>query len=286
MKISNISFPHPVLGINPPGFEPDVVGDFRVTYQETITNKLKVEANYELLNSSQIAGLITRGDAVFACEVNCRKTAYRNIFTPQPNHPIEIDTELLRDEVEFDFYILASKDFDYIDEGKWHTDYQGKVFKVQKGMLLAYGGKKKTLIIWDPVSKQRNSLLTVEPGDDDVGPFEVDIYSETIDIYLPKKTFLIFSAIYESHPEYQNSFHASLAVPAIAKAFMAMESKDISQIEQIEEKKWYQSIKIRMETDSVLSAEDDPFKRAQRLLNNPFSLLSEGLLKSQIAEEE
>jgi hypothetical protein len=282
MKINNVSFPHPVLGINSIGFDPDVAGEFQVSYRETITNKFTVDLKYELLNSSQIIDLVNRGDAVFACEVNCRKTAYRNIFTPQVNHPIEIDVGFLRDEVELDFYILAAKDFDYIDEGKWHTDYQGKSFRVQKGMLLAYGGKKKTLIIWDPVSNKRNSLLTVEPGDEDIGPFEVDIYSETIDIYLPKKTFLIFSAIYDSHPEYQNSFHASLAVPAIAKAFMAMEGKDIS---QIEEKKWFQSIKIRLEEDSALSSEEDPFKRAQILLKNPFSLLSEGLVNSQSTED-
>jgi hypothetical protein len=124
--------------------------------------------------------------------------------------------------------------------------------------------------------------LTVEPGDEDVGPFEVDIFSETIDIYLPKKTFIIFSAIYDSNPEYQNSFHASLAVPAIAKAFMAMDGKDVS---QIEEKKWFQSIKIRLESDSALSSEEDPFKRAQLLLNNPFSLLSEGIASSQSIED-
>jgi hypothetical protein len=283
MKISNISFPHPVLGINPPGFDPDVTGDFKITYRETISNKVTLDIGCELLNSNQLAELVAKRIATFACEVNCRKTAYRNVFTLQTKHKLEIDAELLRDEVEIDFYILAAQDFDYTDEGKWHIDYQGKAFKVKKGMLLAYGGKKKTFIYWDPISNNRNSLLTVEPGDDDTGPFEVDIYSETIDIYLPKKTYLIFSSIYDTHPEYQNSFHASLAVPAIAKAFMAMDSKDIS---QIEEKKWFQSIKLRIEADTALASEDDPFKRAQILLNNPFSLLSEGLVKEQTVEED
>lgn len=273
MKLSNVSFPHPVLGINQ-GLEPDINGEFIVFYEDSVSDLYKVQIEFNLYQK-QINELIKLGNAAYACEVNCRKTAYRELYTTtDTSQSIVIPTDLLRDEVSWDFFVIATKDFNYTEKGEWHPDYKNKTFSVEKGMPLAYGGQKRRMIEWDPLSDRKNSLITVEPGTNDTGPFTVDLQSETINIFLPKKTFMLFEGIYASRPEYQDAFHASLVVPAIAKAITVMESSEGS---DLEEKKWFQTIDIKLENDPRLAAEDDPFKKAQMILENPFSSLSERL---------
>jgi hypothetical protein len=282
MKLSNVSFPHPVLGINQ-GLEPDINGEFIVFYEDSVSDLYKVNIEFNLYQN-QIKELINSGNAVYACEVNCRKTAYRELFTTSDtSQSIVISTDLLRDEVSWDFFVIATKEFNYTEKGEWHPDYKNKTFSVEKGMPLAYGGQKRRMIEWDPLSEGKNSLITVEPSKDDTGPFTVDLQSDTINIFLPKKTFMIFEGIYQSRPEYQDAFHASLAVPAIAKAISAMESSESS---DLEDKKWFQTIGIKLENDARLSAEDDTFKKAQMILDNPFSTLSQRLSVVSQNEEE
>ena len=288
MNISNISFPYPVLGLrgDEDSDDADVMGDFSAPCM------LKIDSNFNLkidfkLNSKQLEKLVANQTAVFACEVMCSKTAYRNVWTSFQNKlEIQIDTNLLRDQVVLDFYILANKGFEYIEEGGWHPDYNGRAFTIPRGAVLAYGGQRKELVEREPAdSTTGGSLIAVEPSKKEKGPFEVDLNSDRMTIYVPIETYSLFEKLYKHNPSYAPIFHSSLVVPALVEAITAMcESQDY------QEKKWYQAIDTKFSNDADLQKiemnQRNALPLAQSLVRYPFSEVTSALANDTNSESE
>jgi hypothetical protein len=264
----------------------DVMGDFSASCV------LKIDSNFDLkvdfnLNSKQLEKLVSKQIAVFACEVMCSKTAYRNVWTSFQNKlEIQIDTSLLRDQVVLDFYIVANQKFEYIENGGWHPDYDGRAFSIPKGAVLAYGGQRKEQVERESSdSSTGGSLIAVEPSNKEKGPFEVDLNSDRMTIYVPTETYNLFEKLYKHNPSYAPIFHSSLVVPALVEAITAM-----CESQEYQEKKWYQAIDTKYSNDSSLQKiemnQRNALPLAQTLVKFPFSEVTFALAKDTNSESE
>jgi hypothetical protein len=290
MKLSNISFPHPVLGLKLEEKElPDMNGLYNVTCSDNISRNAVFEINHEVLSRPDILKLIEDGCAAYATEVTCSKTAYRKLFvSTNPKQKVEVKTDLFRDRVELHFFIIALKSFSYSDpDGSWHPDYRGIQFDIEKGMLLAFGGYIMRMIPRGSAGQGVNSIITIDSKIDKEGPFDVCIDSESITILLPSSTFEKFADLYQNQPGYNETFHASLAVPALVEALKAM--ADTTNV-QYKEKMWYQAIEAKLDSEYRLTVNEldgeNLLELAQKIINNPFSILTNCLIDSANTEED
>jgi hypothetical protein len=289
MKLGNISFPHPVLGIKVEENEtPEVNGLYNIRCEHIIQEKTIFKINHRLINAIEIDNLIQNGHAIFVTEVSSSKTAYRKSFkSSAENQIVEIDTDNLRDLVVLNFFIIANNSFIYCDnEDVWHPDYKGAQFEISKGMPLAYGGQIKIIIERGNSSGGIRSLFNVETNNEKNGPFSVWLESETIDILVPEKAFSNFSNLYENQPGYDETFHAALAVPALYEALLAM--RDDQTLHN--ERRWYQALEAKLEADFKYKIDDldgaDLLQIAQKIINNPFTSLTESLIQIENTEED
>lgn len=292
MKLDNISLPHPVLGLtanNNDSEEADVMGLFEVTETLTIGQVVEAKIDYELCNP-QLNELIADGKASFACEVSCRKTAFREVFlSSSKNHKFTMPVDDLRDQIAFRYFILAISQFLYKDERGWHSDYQGQVFEIKRGMVLGYGGEAKHMLERKQAASKRGaSLISVLCGEKETGPFEVDPNGEALSIFLPKKIYAAFDGLYANNPSYAVNFHASLIIPALVHVLTLMHTEGGK--EEYGDKQWFQALDTQLSMDPKFRYfELTPAKSleiAQIMIDCPFSKLTESLAKVEPEECE
>lgn len=141
MRIDNVSFPYPVLGIsdditpslndtgcaNPSIQVTDEGGEFRVDVELKLTN-------------SDILAYIQKEAAEYAIEVHCRSTMYRNRFpSPDPVFSFRIKKVLLNDKLEFESFVVAKHDIPGYTNSGLNPDYEGHIINLHKGdILVAY----------------------------------------------------------------------------------------------------------------------------------------------------
>ena len=291
MKLDNVSLPHPVIGLvgdtSEGTSEADVMGLFEVSQDLEINSTINVAITYELLNCPQLLKLIEIGCAHYACEISCKKTACRSVYTStSKNQVIELSADEFRDQIVFEYFIIGKKNFVYADEGGWHPDYEGQSFDIKAGMVLGYGGSLKQMIVRDPsASKMSSALISVlcNPSDSGPGPFEVDVTQDVITLFLPKKTYIEFDALYTmANVHFNNQFHAALVMPAIAHALTLMWQDEGG---EYADRKWYQALDTKISKDPKLQkfGEKTPaiaLMVAQALIKFPFSRLTEEIIET------
>lgn len=138
MLYNNREYPHPVLGVG------DAVEGQFITHLSIKAGKkaIIIEPVFHLTNHD-LNTLITENLAVFAIQIYCRATMFRQLFKSNdaiPKH-ISIPTPELRESVELDFFICANDNISDYTNSSWHPDFNGFSFPVEKGDILAYGGK-------------------------------------------------------------------------------------------------------------------------------------------------
>ena len=141
MRIDNVSFPYPVLGIS---------DDIKPTLQETdcdvpeiqITesgNDFCVEVTLKL-EDTDILNYIKDDYAEFSVEVSCKTTKYRRcIVSSLPHFSFHVKKNLFNGKLEFECFVIAKKDiFNYQNDGL-NSDYDGHTINLHKGdLLVAY----------------------------------------------------------------------------------------------------------------------------------------------------
>jgi len=298
MKLNNISFPHPVLGLKAdeeevPGRRhegaKDMIGVYNASCTDSVAHNAIFKIKHEVLGCPNLLNILSEGLAAYATELTCSKTAYRKLFvSTNKEQTIEVGTDSFRDRVELNFFIIAVKDFSYKDpDDSWHPDYRGMEFDIEKGMILGYGGYIMRMIKRGGGGRGVKSIITIDSKQDKDGPFDVSLDSESITILLPNTTFEKFTDLYVNQPGYNETFHAALAVPALVEALEAM--ADTTNV-QYKDKMWYQAIETKLDSDYKLTVDDldgdNLLELAQRIINNPFSILTNSLIEIANNQED
>jgi hypothetical protein len=251
MKISNISFPHPVLG---------VADDVRGYYEPELgvgmaRHKITLSVEHSLSNKT-LQKLVSDKKVFFAVELNCPQTIYRTTYcSHNKNQTFEIDASELRNAVEVSFYVVANEDlYNYAVDGA-NKDYGGYKFEIGKGDILAYGGTfgfiaGKTWASAESIA----SIFDVQKSGKEDGPMSFCTSDEKIIIKLSKKDYAKYEEVSRAH-QFYSVLHSSMAFPALMYALAEM----MEQNENSEEDEsrndgceWKQILENRINNDENL----------------------------------
>lgn len=267
MRISDLSLPHPVLGISD-----DIKGEFVVTPEITLErDSIGIELEYSLSNPS-VEELIDNNKAEFVTEISCQETLFRDAYrTTNNKQEINIDSELLRDEVDLTHWIVASSDIPYYGPSNANEDYLGATFNIEKGDVLAYG-KSHTFLAeksWLEFMSVSSFMVIRKDDGRDTGSARYDLDNDQIKIWLAKDDF---EKYHKNRIDNNLSpiFHSAIVLPALIYALSYM----ISNPEVHSDRKWYLHLMLRRENDATL-------KNMSWDLNN-VPAISQALLKDPL----
>ena len=283
MRFDGNLFPNPVLGISN-----DVAGKYEPLPPIVETGSdVKIIIKHQLFCDS-IQSEIKEENANFCVEVHCLNTFYRKTFHSfEEDQTVIIQSNELRGNVDLNFLIVASNEFKYSYSKSWHPDYENMEFLLSKGMPLAYGGSSNFEVedMFEGGKTGSNFIHIIQDDTRNTGPFEISLTGDPLVISLPKKEFQVYHSLYQ-RPDYGRHFHAAIASPAIAYAISIMGSQSG---DTFSDRKWFQAIKAKMESDQELQKleinESDALKAAQIILKNPlYDMLSN--IKTVISKSE
>ena len=288
MKISDVSFPYPVLGI---GDDVMPVPEFKVILS---SNKYCYLIDFEItMNNEDIALLISRGLAEYVCEVDCPMTNNRFFVAAQtPSFHIELPRTDVAGRVNFQCTITATKEIpDYYNSG-FHADYVGYRFKIEPGDILAYIGDSHydADIEYDKLHSA-GSFMTIVKGHDNRNTLYY-LENDKIEIQLPPEMYMDYKANFNKNKKLANVFHSSIVYNALVYAILMYDE------EQHQDKLWARTILYRIQLERALQPFKDTMndkdgmdvlKLAQLLLGDPYSRLFQSMheiIEQQPQEEE
>lgn len=288
MKINNISFPHPVLGISD-----DISGiiktDSAVRYYH---DKTTISVTWNL-DCQSLQNFISNKEASYCVEVICAGTLFRKTFASFENtQELIINTCDLRNVVKLSFYIIATENMPNYSINEFNTDYSGYSFDIQKGDVLAIGGNSSFPAekSWEAL-KSVSSFMVVVKGTEKTGPIKYNFDDQKIKIFLPKEDYDNYKLRYKTD-NLSAIFHSSMVLPALMGALNIV----FTRLDGNEDKKWVEVLKVRLNSDEfknklkIKSIESDNLLEiAQAILDNPLHRTLNGLnlfLKQQERRED
>lgn len=285
MKINNLSFPYPVLGIGDditpsPGF----AADPKVS---KTAGKYNFEVSLDMQNAD-IYNQIKNGNASYVCEVECSRTLLRKCyFSSKPHFKIEIEKTLLAERVSFQFSVVAMKEIKGYSNSQCHEDYAGYSFDLDPGDLLAFIGQftYDVDIKYDKL-KSVGSFMQITEGKMDKMPRFL-LGGDKIDIKLPTELYNMYRESIMGNRQFSHIIHSSIVFNALVTGLLYYEPN--------KESLWARTLKYRIDNESALEKfkdnktletqePDEVMELAQILLMDPYKRLFEtlpGLLESE-----
>lgn len=271
MKFNNISFPHPVLGID------DTVSGNIDFSDKVLSGKDTYRIKFELNQSNNsINQLLQEDKAEYFCEVTCTNTLYREIFTSSDNNiAFELPKRHVKGKVEFTCLLISKTIIPHYVNKNAHSDYDGFDFDIEKGDVLAVFGKSSfNADIRYERLKAVSQILVVKPTKD-FDFVNVNLEEPKISVEIPEEDYENFASNYADDKKYDSVFHSSIVLNALLVA--------LYNIKKYKDKFWAEAIMYRIENEkdtfqnlSIDEPENVP-EIAQRLLGKPFSRLFTGL---------
>lgn len=264
MNINNLSLPYPVLGIS---------DDIIPIPELPIIQPVPDDANEHIITLSlntknpYIEQLIQEGKAVYACEVECRKTFFRESFTS--NHStftVRFPRKAVAGSIVLTPTVVAVKTISNYQNPGVHEDYEGIPFNIDPGDLLCIFNQLDYFadIQFDKL-KAVSTFITILKTDKSLSYIDLD--KPKVHLYLPEKLHALYRSKISNQSQFVSSLHASLALNTLVYA--------LTQIDKFPDTKWAQTIKYRTSTESDfegldLSNPSDSTRIAQLLLGNPY----------------
>lgn len=287
MKINNLSFPYPVLGIGDdilpaPGF----ASDPKVSKS---AGKYTFEISLEMYNPD-IRRQIINGRAKFVCEVECTRTLLRKcFFSVKPEFKIELPKKILAERVTFQFSIVAVKDIPGYSNSQCHEDYVGYKFDLGPGDLLAFIGQFSydVDIKYDKL-KSVGSFMQITEGKMDKMPRFL-LGGDKIEIKLPSALYDTYRESIMGNRQFSHIIHSSIVFNALVTALLYFDA--------YEETLWARTLKYRIDNETALEKfrdnntlenqdSEEVMELAQILLLDPYKRLFEALPGLLESEEE
>lgn len=274
MIFSNVSFPHPVLGLN------DSILSI-VKLEDPIINSLN-DIYSIVLNISHdnkdLEKLINAGKAEYMCEITCTNTLYRKkIVSNTDKFDFQIPKKDLRGKVEFICLIVAKEYIYNYTNSNAHPDYAGYSFHLETGDVLAFCGEFtfNADIKYEKLKAVSSFMEIVENENPDETYSSIDLNNNKIQIQLPTELFNLYCKSTISQEEkFAPVFHSSMVLNALLIG--------LYNLENYKEYTWAQVIEYRLKNEKPLNEINFDDKEnipriAKMLLGNPFERLLNGL---------
>jgi hypothetical protein len=189
---------------------------------------------------------------------------FREVFKTHKNisETISINSHKLNGEVELDFFICANEDIPKYTNGKFNKDYQGHPFSLDKGDIMAYGGKGKFFANKAPEElKSISALMNIASSEKSNEPMFNDYGGEKITIMLCSEDYSNYQII-KRNQLWINLLLSSIVLPCLLEALNFVSSPDAKEFSNRQWFKVLTEIKGKSKDGNVL-------KTAQRILDLP-----------------
>jgi len=288
MQIRPRSYPHPVLS----HFSDDVIDcEFQATVAVTGTKTAYVVDVTAKTSSEDIAKLIEGGKAKFAVHVECPLPRYRSLFAEAAERfRFEIPAAAIDGRVEVCSFILALDPLAKYANKRFHPDYKGLSFKVQKGDTLAVAADA-TFIADKKIDPLRKipSIFVIVPNEDDAAPaMDIDTTGEKIRISLSKPNYESYTFLRQAQGLH-SALNAMIIVPALVAVLEEVKraTKDADGLASLESRRWFNILARRlkamgMDPANLESCPDSSPALAHRLIGEP---MTDGLQNLRSYEE-
>lgn len=283
MKLNNISFPYPVLGLRDdvlPLLDEDCVKiESSSTPDSFILNISLKQGN------KTITDLIKAGKAEYTCEIDCQKAFLReNVSSPNSHFTITIPRRKVNGRVYLNCFVTVKHRIENYTNPGFNEDYEGFTFDLEPGDILV-GFPQSYFdadIKFDKLQAAGSFMVIRE--DVTIEQTRFDIAGDKIEIVLPSDMYTMFkSGLGERNMEI---IHSSMVFNALCFA--------LYNIQENSETLWARCINTRIDTEPELSKYKELDKimvpmLAQALLGDPYKRMFQNLqsqLEITIAEEE
>ncbi len=282
MNFNNISFPHPVLGI-----ANDFSSEVKMIDANDITiipsnHSYRIKVEYSL-DDDEVKQIIRQGKAEFICEATCSNTLYREVvLSEKSNVEFEIPRKRVKGRVEFLCLLVAKQNITSYSNASFHSDYNGFLFDIEQGDVLAYFGNFSfNADIKYEKLKAVSSFMEIVPNEELTYTY-VDLKKNKIEIQLPIETYKLYQSDFICQEvKFAPIFHSSIVLNALLTA--------LYNFEEHKNYLWAKAIDYRLNYEKQFKDVNFDDKEnipeiAQMLLGNPFKRLLVGL--DIIAETE
>jgi hypothetical protein len=264
MRYDNRNYPHPVLGISD-----DIQGSFNGNITVKSDHESTIIYPIFTLRNKTIEDLLNTRKAYLMVHLYCRGTMFRESFKVYDllTGSIRIPTERLSGETEVDIFVCAEEDLKGYRNPEANILFEDTAFDIQKGFLLAYGGKGKFYANKSPEKlKAISSFMRIKCGDYINGPFKID-YSENkfLTIELSRNDFNTYHLL-TLNSEYWSILHSSIVFPALIEVVNLM-NNDESGISDMRESQWYSTLSDILEKTEGNST----IEKVQKILDLPLN---------------
>ena len=262
MRLSNRSFPYPVVG------NADDVQDaeFQATFEfESDKTNFYLSATVKC-SSTTLLKLIDKGRACYTLHVECGNTLFRETYDfTSETHRVTLPGTLVHDTVEVNAFVRATAPAaNYEVEGA-HEDYAGAAFAIGPGDILAVadGQAFDADHDVDPLRKVGSLMVIVRSTKSGDHSMEVDFDGDPnkILILLSESDFAAYIAM-KMVPNLTSHLTTTLVLPVLIEAIHILEEPEPPDC------KWARVLAQRLETLNVGSAAS-ALEKAQRLLELP-----------------
>jgi len=268
MKVNIKSYPHPVLGN-----EDDLGGSFKVDFKyELGRDEVIINPIFSLKNSA-IEEMIKKGRASYTVEIECRSTFFRTSFSTRDGSArFSIPAKMLRERVTVGFFVCADQDIKNYKPKDPHSDYEGAVFDIENGDVLAIGGYSSFIAEknFDPLRPPVSSFMSIREGTSHEGPIEVDYDQEKIMIILSKSDWKNYLEV-RSNKATEGILHSSVVFPVLVDAIHQFYQSSSEYAGQ----NWFGRLEAIIDAKGLRDKE--PFVAAQKILENPAARSFKGL---------
>jgi len=242
MKLTNFTIPYPILGIDGAFEERETIHH---SFEMTMT-----QHNYEFhivfeLKNETILKLIADKQAKYACEVDCTKTFFREVYTSSDkSFTIEIPrVNLVGKNISFFLSIVLTEEVSQYENSQFNQRfYKGYKFDLNAGDMLAYFGQEmfNADIKYDELRSVGSIVEVKEDKKENFTHF--DFSSDKIRIFLPTEEFKDFKLT--NNHNLADITHASIVQCALTSAlFSFKENKNTN---------WAATLKMRVKNDKQL----------------------------------
>ena len=272
MKINNLSFPYPVLGIGN-DIEPRPNFASEPAVSKTATSFI-FAADLDMRNHD-IYQLIKDGYATYVCEVECSRTLLRKcFFSNTPHFKIELSRKAIAERITFQFSVVVIKAIEGYENKDFHEDYVGYKFDLEPGDLLAFIGQFSydVDIRYDKL-KSVGSFMQITEGKMLERPNFV-LGGDKIDIKLPTALYEQYRGRILGNTQLSNIIHSSIVFNALVTALLYYEDNKNTL--------WARTLKYRIDNEQRLEKykstleDQEPeeiMELAQELLLDPYKRL-------------
>jgi hypothetical protein len=277
MKLSQRSYPHPVVGNRD-----DVPGAAFQAAVEMSSDKENVYIDVVTkCSSSTINRLLSEGAAKNVLHIECSNTLFRRAYEfAEASKRIAIPVENLNDAVEANVFIRAMRNSSGYSVEAAHSDYDGAKFDIREGDILAVGEGYIFQIESSFDSLRRiGSIMQIEESKEDGDfPMRVDFNGDKILIVLSKADFKDYKLL-KGHEGVAAALTTTIVLPVLVEALHFWKSGEAGAEE--DSLRWMRALRSRISA-LELKSESDNLILAQKLLELP---LKRALIASrQLAE--